>query len=240
MRYYIPLILISTTLPLLQGCIPAMVGGTAAVVGPTIAEERTLGQVVTDTEIRTKINGKWMDYDPKLHEMVELQVREGRVLLSGLLDTPQRQIDAVRLAWEVNGVKEVIDETRIGQDSLGNYANDTWITTKLKTVLLFDDKVGSLNYNIKTVDGNVYLIGIAQNQAEVEHVMQQARQVSGVKGVTNYMRIKGSGVPGYAGSIPTPEASYTSNISSSGPIQERPLSDTNHSDDLSFPNPRAN
>src|SRR5260221_8462717 len=179
MRTYISLGLLLSALPLLQGCVPAMLG-TAGMGLSTIAEERSLGQVVNDTQIKAMVNAKWLHYDPKLSETTEIQVREGRVLLTGFVDKPQSQIDAVRLAWEVNGVREVIDETRLGKESFGNYAKDTFITAKLKGELLFDEHVDSVNYNIKTVDGTVYLIGIGQNQAEIDHVMRSAQRVSGV------------------------------------------------------------
>lgn len=191
MRNIFSIIISLNALLVLQGCVPAaIVGGTAA-LGTTLAEDRSVGQVFSDTEIRTRINAKWLSHDQKLNEMIELQVREGRVLLTGAVDNAMRQIDAVRLAWEVPGVKEVIDETKVGSDySLGSYAKDTWLTTKVKTELLFQENVQSLNYNVKTVDGTVYLLGIAQNQDEINTAVTKASGVGGVNKVVSYMRVK--------------------------------------------------
>lgn len=234
MRKVLNLVLVLSTLPLLQGCIPAvLVGGTAS-LGTTLAEERKLGEVMSDTEITATINAKWFDHDPKISEMVGLQVRQGRVLLSGLVDTPLRQIDAVRLAWEARGVKEVIDETRVGEETASIAASDTWITTKLKTEMLFNQDISSINYNIKTADGIVYLIGIAQNQHELDLVLQMARKINGVKNVVNQVRLK-DGSPSQGGqsfsmdSAPVREAE---------PITVQPISGNNNSGG-GFPSPRA-
>jgi hypothetical protein len=124
--------------------------------------------------------------------MVELSVREGKVLLTGQVDTVQRQIDAVRLVWTIGGVREVIDDTKIGKGSgFGGYASDAWITTKLKTALMFEGEIHAINYTLKTVDGVVYLMGIAQNQKELERILEIARSTSGVKNIVSYVRLKG-------------------------------------------------
>ena len=233
MRKILNIILFSSTLPFLQGCVPAaLVSGTAG-IGTTLAEDRKLTEVMTDTEIRTVIMAKWVNHDSSIMDMVNVQVRQGRVLLTGLVDTPLRQMDAVRLAWEANGVKEVIDETRVGDNSFGTYATDTWITTKLKTEMLFDQDISSVNYNIKTVDSTVYLIGIAQNQQELDKVMNMARKISGVKNVVNHMRMKNGG------SAETTPFSYSepSSVREAEPIvvQQEPTQSYGNS----FPSPKA-
>jgi osmotically-inducible protein OsmY len=235
MRKIISLILISATLPLMQGCVPAaLVGGTAS-IGSTLAEERKIGEVLSDTEITATVNAKWLDHDPKISEMVGLQVRQGRVLLTGLVDTPLRQIDAVRLAWEARGVKEVIDETKVGETTVGLYAADTWITTKLKTEMLFNEDISSINYNVKTVDGVVYLLGIAQNQQELDRVMQMARKIEGVKNIINYMRLKDGSAAQGGDAFPI---NNTTMVTEEAPIMVQPVSNDNYNSG-GFPAPRA-
>lgn len=184
--------MIVTGMPIvLQGCVPVAVVGAGAFVGSSAVEERGVGGVVSDTGIRSGINAAWLDYDPKISEMVELSVREGKVLLTGQVDNMQTQIDAVRLAWTVGGVREVIDETKLGEGGgFSGYAGDSWITAKLKTSLVFEDDIYSINYNIKTVDGIVFLMGISQSQEENDRVIEIARSISGVKDVVNYVRSK--------------------------------------------------
>lgn len=165
--------------------------GAGALVGSSAAEERGLGGALSDTGIRAKINLLWFDFDPSISEEVELSVREGRVLLTGYLSSPQLQIDAVRLAWQVPGVREVRDETKVGDGTgVRGYAADTWITMQLRSDMLFDGDVESINYSVKTVDGVVYLMGIGQNRDELEKVVNHARGINGVKKVVSYVRLK--------------------------------------------------
>ncbi len=184
---------------LLSGCAPIVVAGGATAIGSSAMEERGIKGVLSDNSIRAQVNTKWFDHDPTLNESVELSVREGRILLTGTLDTTQQQIDAVRLAWQVEGVREVIDETKVGKGSgVKGYASDTWVTTKLKASLLFEEDIYSNNYSLKTVEGTVYLIGIAQDQEELDRVIDIVRNSKGVKEVVNYVRLKSEPHPAQA------------------------------------------
>jgi osmotically-inducible protein OsmY len=99
-------------------------------------------------------------------------------------------LDAVRLVWKAKGVKEVIDEIRVTpkEGDIGDYTRDAWITTKLKSQMLFDKNIASRNYNIKTVGAVVYIMGIAQNQQELNRVTDYARNMSSVVKVISYAR----------------------------------------------------
>ena len=176
---------------LLSSCAPVLVMGTATTLTTSAAEERGIGGVISDTEIKARIKLKWSEEKPALGDMIDVTVRQGRVLLTGVVNRPENKIDAIRLTWTIVGVQEVIDETTIGdQGSWGEYTSDAWISTKIKSKLLVDNDVRSLNYNIQTVNGIVYIMGIAQDQKELDQVIDYARHVSGVKKVNSYVRVK--------------------------------------------------
>jgi osmotically-inducible protein OsmY len=188
--------------------------GGATTVATSAGEERGLGGVISDTEIKTKIQYEWHVHKPELVNTIDIVVRQGRVLLTGIVDKPQSQIEAVRLAWKVAGIKEIIDETTVGQgESFTDYAKDSWITTQLKSKLLVDDNVRSLNYTLQTVGGVVYLMGIAQNKQELDRVIEYARHIRGVKKVTCYVTIKSQ--PLQSSSPQSPELN--------SPLKEQPL-----------------
>ena len=175
----------------LSGCEPVLFVGTGAAVTTSVAEERGIGGVFSDSSIKTRINMLYMEHSAALLKHVDIVVRQGRVLLTGVVPTPQVQIDAVRLAWKVDGVQEVIDETTVGEGGgFGGYSSDSWITTQLKSKLLFDGDISSINYNIQTIKGTVYLMGVAQDQKELDKVIDIARRTSRVKNVVSYVRIK--------------------------------------------------
>ncbi|HSF29736.1 MAG TPA: BON domain-containing protein [Candidatus Tectomicrobia bacterium] len=62
-------------------------------------------------------------------------------------------------------------------------ANDSAITTKVKSNLLADSVVGALAIDVDTTDGVVSLTGFVDNAQERMRVVQLAQAVSGVKRV---------------------------------------------------------
>lgn len=174
----------------LQGCVGAVVG-VGATAGTAAMEERGLSGAADDTALRLRINALLSDKDERLWRKVGMQVYMGRVLLTGTVETPEMRAEAVKLAWQAEGVKEVINEIQLaGSAGASGFARDTWISTQLKSALLFDKQVASINYSIETVAGTVYLIGLAQDQRELDRVMNHARGLSYVKKVVNYVKIK--------------------------------------------------
>ena len=176
--------------PVLSGCV-GMAIGAAATGGVAVAEERSVGTVVDDFTIKVEINEALFSYDESLFQDVSIDVTEGRVLLTGKVPEPDDRVDAVRLAWQATGVKEVINEIQVTDTGgIESYLTDVRISNELRADLLFDGQVSSINYNVETVSGIVYLTGIAQDQAELDRVIDHARTISGVKEVISHVRIK--------------------------------------------------
>jgi osmotically-inducible protein OsmY len=187
------LLILAMALPPLVGCTPLLVGGAA--VGVTVAaQDRPVKTAIADTAIQANINAKLVDFDVEIFQRVDIEVVEGKVLLTGIVPNPQNRIDAARLAWQVDGVAEVINEIEVKDTStLSDAARDAWITTKLRSAILFDAEIHSINYTIDTVNKTVYLMGIAQNQQELDRVVGYARRIDYVRGVVPYVRIGSSG-----------------------------------------------
>ncbi len=176
---------------ILSGCAPVVFMGGATAVVTAASEERSIGGVLSDTEIKARIQYLLVNHSPDAFNSVNVVVRQGRVLLTGLVNKKQDQIDAVRFAWQAKGVKEVIDEiTTKGEGGFKNYAKDSWITTQLKSKLLAENNVRSLNYDVHTVGGVVYIMGIAQSQDELNLVVSIARRIAGVQHVKSFVTLK--------------------------------------------------
>lgn len=174
----------------LQGCVGAVIGA-GATVGTAAMEERGIAGVTDDAALRIRLNGLFSGKDERLWRKVGLQVYMGRVLLTGAVETEDMRAEAVRLAWSAEGVKEVINEMQITvSGGATGFVRDTWIATQLKSALLFDKDVSSINYSVESVGGTVYLIGLAQDRAELNRVMNHVRGMSYVKKVVNYVQIK--------------------------------------------------
>ncbi len=174
----------------LDACAPVVVGAGAA-AGVTAAQERGFKGAIADTEIRLKINDLWFQKSTSLYSKVNLQVQEGRVLLTGNVPDPEARLSAVRLAWQAKSVVEVINEIEVRDtSSLLDAARDEWISAELKARILVDRAIVSINYSIETVNQAVYLIGIAQSQAELDRVIAHAKDIAYVRRVIDYVRLK--------------------------------------------------
>ena len=188
---FLALALLLVLSPLLGGCGALVLGGAAAGAA-VVAQERPVKEAVSDTTIQATIGKKLFEFSVDIFQKVDISVVEGKVLLTGLVPEPQNRLDAVRIAWQADGVKEVINEIEVkDRSSLSDAARDSWITTKLRSKITFDNEISGINYTIDTVNQRVYLMGIAQSQKELDRVVSYARNIDYVRGVVPYVRVKG-------------------------------------------------
>ena len=173
----------------LGGCAGVVIGGGAA-VGTAAYQERGVRGVARDLATATKLRTKLLDAGEAYATGVGIEVYEGRVLLTGTLEKEPMRAAAVKLAWKTEGVKDVINEIQIGQSSLRDIARDSWITAQLKTKITFDKKILAINFSIETVNGIVYLIGIAQDQGELDRILAHGRGIDYVHRIISHVRVK--------------------------------------------------
>ena len=165
--------------------------GTAVKVVTVNQEARSIGEFVDDTIIKTLIKNTYFDQNEKLFFNIDVEVSQGRVLLTGTIENIDLKIEATRIAWGVKGVQTVINEIQISNsDNIINFADDLVISTKVKGKLILNENVNSLNYSIETVNKLVYIIGIARSEDERDLVINIAREVYGVEEVIDYITIK--------------------------------------------------
>ncbi len=167
-----------------------MIVGGAATAGVAAYQERGIEGVARDTATATKIRAQLLDADEKLFRDVGIEVYEGRVLLTGRVPTEEHRARAVKIAWGVSDVKDVINEVLVSENPLSDIANDSWITTQLKSKMTFDKDILAINYSIETVGAVIYLIGIAQDKDELQRVINHARSIKYVKRVVSHVRVK--------------------------------------------------
>jgi osmotically-inducible protein OsmY len=182
----------------LSGCgVVGVAAGVGATVGVAAAQEGGLKGATNDVSIRVAITDAWLHENPEIYKHCSLTVREGRVLLTGTVPNPDMRVDAVRLAWQANGVRQVINEITVAKGGgVTSYVTDSWITGQIKTHLTFDKYIQSINYTVETVNGTVYIMGIGQDQRELDRVLDYARNTKHVKNVVSYVRLRGETPPG--------------------------------------------
>jgi osmotically-inducible protein OsmY len=187
-------ILLALMLPLaLTGCLSFTAGtGPDQGSGVVSTQEKSAGNVIDDTSIRTKLNAIYANKDVKnLFWSIDIRVTEGRVLLTGNVNKPEDGVEAVRLAWTVPGVREVINELQVNDKSgLWDYTKDVWIEQQIRTRALLAKDIRSVNYTVQCVNGVVYLMGIAQDQGELDRMAYIARTTKGVQKVISHVWLK--------------------------------------------------
>jgi len=193
MKHYHILLLSLASLMVLSACTPlGMATGAAASVGTAASKEGGISGAVNDASIKGQINESWFKYNIDMFSKLSTTVNQGRVLLTGVVQNPQDRVEAVRLVWQVEGVKQVINEIRVAEsEGVTGFVKDNWITTRLRTAMTFEKDVQSLNYSIDTVQGVVYLMGVAMSQKELNTVMDLARTIPNVKQVVSYVKMVG-------------------------------------------------
>lgn len=173
---------------ILASCGPVLLVGAGTEVTRTVLEERTTMDALEDTEIQLSLNNRLLNHSTELFGDVSTDVIEGRVLLTGSVPRREDKVVATRLTWETPGVVEVTDEMTVRGDSGAvAYAEDAWISNRLRVNLLADLKVSSQNYNVETVDKVVHLTGIAKSRSELARVINHASGVPGVEKVVSHV-----------------------------------------------------
>lgn len=182
----------------LSGCSPlGLAAGAGATVGVAAAQEGGIKGAVTDASIRLQITDLWLKKSADMYRRLSMTVTEGRVLITGSVPYADMRVDAIRLAWQADGVRQVINEIKVDDgNGITGYMTDSWITGDIKTHLMFDKYIQSINYTIDTEGGTVYLMGVAQDQKELDRVLDYARNTKYVKNVVSYVRLRGQTPPG--------------------------------------------
>jgi osmotically-inducible protein OsmY len=190
----------------LGGCPVAIVGGLAAAGGAGYAanQERGVTGTADDLAIKTNIQNAWLQVNPLMQRDFNVTVYEGRTLLTGTAPNPELKAQATQIASQIPGVRGVYDEIEVASgEGAWQGVRDTWISAQIRSNLVFNSQVRSVNYTIDTANGSVYLIGSARTQAELDRVTAAARNVPYVKRVVSYVEIR-PGQPVAAQPVPPP------------------------------------
>ena len=163
--------------------------GAGARAGLAIAEERSIRTVISDTALKLAVNKGLVESSfENLFWTVKTTVFEGRVLLTGGVETEQLRDQASEIVWAVDGVREVLNELQVVRDkSVANSVRDKMIVVSLHSKIAGDKKITGINYKIVTYNRTIYLIGVAQTQGELDRIVTYARSIRYVRRLVNYV-----------------------------------------------------
>lgn len=164
---------------------------SATMNAPT-ASTTTMGTDVSDSAITASVKSALLADDVVKGLDVQVETRKGTVQLSGFVDS-QAQIDqAVVLTRAVSGVNFVENGITLkgAASGMGTQMDDTAVTGRVKTALLADPDIKSLDISVLTSQGTVQLTGFVKNQAQIDKATAIAGAAEGAKSVKNELMVK--------------------------------------------------
>jgi osmotically-inducible protein OsmY len=166
----------------LAACVPVVAGGAVA-GGVMAADRRTSGIYIEDQAIELKAKKMIVDNIGAANINVSVTSFNLNVLLTGEAISEEIRAKAERAALSVENVKTVTNELAISEKSgLGTSANDTYITSKVKSSMLKENRFPANYVKVVTENSVVYLMGMVTRE-EAEDAVDIARNVGGVEKV---------------------------------------------------------
>ena len=147
-------------------------------------DPRTIGMQIDDTIMQKNLTARLALADKKYFLLIQSEVLDGRIFLSGKVDKPEEKIKITKMAWETKGVRSVKNAITIkGQSNFKSTAKDILITSQLRSALIFNKKTKARNYTLETINKNIYIFGIAMDKEEKKEVINEANKIYDVEDV---------------------------------------------------------
>ena len=147
-------------------------------------DPRTIGMQIDDTIMQKNLSARLALTNKKYFLSIQSEVRDGRIFLTGKVEEPEEKIKITKMAWETKGVRSVKNAITIkGQSNFKSTAKDIFITSQLKTALVFNKKTKARNYTLETINKNIYIFGIAMDEIERREVINEANKIYDVQEV---------------------------------------------------------
>ena len=168
----------------ISGCVGYSSTGVLG-TGVSIAmDPRTIGTQIDDSLMQKNLRAKLILMNKGYLLNVKTKVLDGRIFITGKVDTVEEKLKITKLGWEIKGARSVKNDLKIKEEfNFKQTAKDVLITSQLRTALITNKKIASANYDIDTYKKIIYIYGISQNEDERAEVINEAKQVLDVEDV---------------------------------------------------------
>ena len=147
-------------------------------------DPRTVGTQIDDSIMQKTISAKILSKDKKYLISVKTKVLDGRIFITGKVDTPEEKLLLTKLAWETKGARSVRNDIKIKEDfNFKQSAKDLLITSQLRTAIIVNKNIKATNYQIDTYKKKIYIYGIALTLEEKDLVISEAKEILDVEDV---------------------------------------------------------
>ena len=168
----------------LNGCVGASSTGIFGTGVSVALDPRTVGTQMDDSIMDKNLTARLALSDKSYLISINSKVLDGRIFLSGKVNTPEEKLKITKIAWETKGARSVKNNIIIKEKfNFKQSAKDLLITSELRTALIISKKIKSANYNIDTYKKKIYIYGIALTKDERKEVIKEAKAILDVEDV---------------------------------------------------------
>ena len=178
------LLLLLIPLLFLQSCVGTSSTGIFG-TGVTVAmDPRTLGTQIDDSIMDKSLDAKLLSTNKSYLLNVKTKIIDGRIFITGKVDTVEEKLNITKMAWEIKGARSVKNDLKIKDEfNFKQSAKDLLITSQLRSALIFNKKTKAVNYNLDTYKKKIYIYGIAETKEERDEVIKEAKEILDVEDV---------------------------------------------------------
>jgi osmotically-inducible protein OsmY len=169
------------------GCAPLLITGGTAGGYKILTDKRTMGQLVDDNSISSKLKLKLINNKEIGASGIDVDVLEGTVYLTGYVVHEKMIWLAEKDALSVRGVKGIQNGLLVGRKKMSESMSDIWLELKIKARLLAEPYIRTFNIDVDAVKGVVHLIGIVENDSQKKRVVEIAGKTAGTKRIVDYL-----------------------------------------------------
>ena len=169
---------------ILSGCVGVSSKGLFGTGVSVALDPRTLGTQIDDSIMQKSLSAKILSKDKKYFLSVKSKVIDGRIFLTGKVESPEEKLQLTKIAWEIKGARSVRNDIKIKEEfNFKKSAKDILITTQLRTALIVNKNIKATNYQIDTYKKKIYIYGIALTSEEKDLVISEAKEILDVENV---------------------------------------------------------
>ena len=169
---------------MLSGCVGVSSKGIFGTGVSVALDPRSVGTQVDDSIMQKNLSTRTILMDKKYLLNVKTKVLDGRIFLTGKVDTVEEKLKLTKLAWETDGVRSVRNDIKIKESfNFQQSAKDILITSQLRSAMIFNKNIKATNYQIDTYKKKIYVYGIALTKDEKELVISEAKEILDVEDV---------------------------------------------------------
>ena len=169
---------------ILTGCVGVGSKGLFGTGVSVALDPRTVGTQIDDSIMQKTISAKILAKDKKYLISVKTKVLDGRIFITGKVDSPEEKLLITKLAWETKGARSVRNDIKIKEEfNFQQSAKDILITSQLRTAIIVNKNIKATNYQIDTYKKKIYIYGIALTSEEKDLVISEAKEILDVEDV---------------------------------------------------------